>query len=62
MDAISDNKKYVADRLKEAFRVSQTTTGFRYGHELPVFPYLRPVYHFGARDFKMLNEVGYDDP
>ena len=58
MDAITDNKRYVADRLKEAFRVSRTTTDSQYGHELPVFPYLRPVYHFGARDFKMLNEVG----
>ena len=57
MDAISDNKKYVADRLQEAFRVSRMISS-RYGHELPVFPYLRPVYHYGARDFKMLNEVG----
>jgi hypothetical protein len=57
MDDVSDNNKYVADRLAEAFRVSRITDGPGYGHDLPVFPYLRPLYHFGAREFKMLNEV-----
>ena len=56
MDDISDNNKYVAERLKEAFRVSRITEGPVYGYDLPVFPYLRPLYHFGAREFKMLSE------
>lgn len=58
MDDLSDNNKYVADRLREAFRSSRVQKGPGFGDYLPVFPYLRPLYHFGARDFKMLNEVG----
>ncbi len=57
MDDLSDNDKYVAERLTEAFKVSRITEGPGYGHDIPVFPYLRPLYHFGAREFKMLNEV-----
>jgi hypothetical protein len=57
MDDLSDNNKYVGERLTEAFRVSRITEGPGYGYDLPVFPYLRPLYHFGATEFKMLNEV-----
>lgn len=57
MDDLTDNNKYVSDRLKEAFRVSRMAAAPGFGNDLPVFPYLRPVYHYGARDFKMLNEV-----
>ena len=59
MDDLSDNKKYVGERLKEAFRMSRIESN---GNNLPVFPYLRPLYHFGARDFKMLNEVSTSLP
>ncbi|XP_028393693.1 uncharacterized protein LOC114518013 [Dendronephthya gigantea] len=56
MDDLTDNNKYVSDRLKEAFRVSRMAAAPGFGNDLPVFPYLRPLYHYGAREFKMLNE------